>query len=361
MTSDEQSHVDAPLLIGLGTVCMVGLFILYSAAGEDASLVLRQGVRIAIAMAVMLSIAQVAPATLMRWSPYVFALGLGLLTLVLAVGIVGKGAKRWLDLGVIQFQPAEIMKLAVPMMAAWVFTRHPLPPRLRDLAIVIFVALAPAVLVVLQPDLGTAVLIATSGVMVIILAGMRWRQMLILGAVMVAATPLLWSFLHDYQQQRILTLFDPWSDPLGAGYHTIQSTIAVGSGGFYGKGWLNGSQSQLEFIPERSTDFIFAVFAEEFGMLGVILLFLGYMFIVARALFISFYARDTYSRLLSGSLALTFFVYVFVNIGMVTGILPVVGIPLPLVSYGGTSMVTLMAGFGMLMSIQTHRRLLSNS
>lgn len=222
------------------------------------------------------------------------------------------------------------------------------------------VALVPTVLVVLQPDLGTALLIATSGILVVILAGTKWRQILIVCTGLAATTPVLWLLLHDYQRLRIRTLFDPWADPLGAGYHIIQSTIAVGSGGFYGKGWLNGSQSQLEFIPERSTDFIFAVFAEEFGLVGVMALFFGYLFVVARALFISFYARDTYSRLLSGSLALTFFVYLFVNIGMVAGVLPVVGVPLPLISYGGTSMVTLMAGFGILMSIQTHRKLLSS-
>ncbi|MDH3690793.1 MAG: rod shape-determining protein RodA [Gammaproteobacteria bacterium] len=359
MTTDDQSHIDTPLLIGLGALCMVGLFVLYSASGEDTSAILRQSIRIAVAMVVMLGVAQIAPATLMRWSPHLFVVGLALLGLVLVVGIIGKGAQRWLDLGIVQFQPAEIMKLAVPMMAAWVFTRHPLPPKMWETMLAALVAVVPAVLVVLQPDLGTAVLIATSGILVIILAGMRWRQILIVGGVMAATTPILWLFLHEYQKRRITTLLDPWADPLGAGYHTIQSTIAVGSGGFYGKGWLNGSQSHLEFIPERSTDFIFAVFAEEFGMLGALLLFLTYMFVVARALFISFYARDTYSRLLSGSLALTFFFYLFVNIGMVTGILPVVGVPLPLVSYGGTSMVTLMAGFGILMSIQTHRRLLS--
>lgn len=360
MTSDDQTHIDPPLLIGLGALCVVGLFVLYSAGGEDWSLVLRQTIRVAVALAVMFAVAQINPATLMRWSPHLFAVGLGLLALVLAVGIVGKGAQRWLNLGIIQFQPAEIMKLAVPMMAAWVFTRRPLPPRLRDLAMATLVALVPTVLVVLQPDLGTAVLIATSGVLVVILAGMRWRQILIVCTGLAATTPILWLLLHDYQRQRIRTFFDPWADPLGAGYHTIQSTIAVGSGGFYGKGWLNGSQSQLEFIPERSTDFIFAVFAEEFGLVGVMALVFGYLFVVARALFISFYARDTYSRLLSGSLALTFFVYLFVNIGMVAGVLPVVGVPLPLISYGGTSMVTLMAGFGILMSIQTHRTLLSS-
>jgi rod shape determining protein RodA len=358
MNETSEFNVDVPLLGALLLLCAGGLAILYSAGGEDLGLLGRQSVRIGAAMVVMLVLAQIAPASLARWSPYVFGAGLVLLLLVLAIGFVGKGAQRWLDLGIVRFQPAEIMKLAVPMMVAWVMTRTPLPPRIRDLAVALAVVLVPVVLVVLQPDLGTAVLIGVSGVLVIFLAGLRWRYILSVVLLVAAATPVLWSMLHDYQRRRIVTLFDPWADPLGAGYHTIQSIIAVGSGGTYGKGWLNGSQSQLEFIPERSTDFVYAVFAEEFGLIGGLMLVALYMFIIARSLMISFYARDTYSRLLSGSLALTFFVYLFVNIGMVAGILPVVGIPLPLVSYGGTSMVTLMAGFGILMSIQSHRPLM---
>ncbi|MDH3639338.1 MAG: rod shape-determining protein RodA, partial [Gammaproteobacteria bacterium] len=299
------------------------------------------------------------PETLNRWSPYIFAAGLGLLLLVLAVGIVGKGAQRWLDLGIFRFQPAELMKLGVPMMVAWSLTRHPLPPRLKDLLLAGAVVALPTALVVLQPDLGTAVLIAVSGVLVIFLAGIWWRYIAYVLGASAAVAPLLWSLLHDYQRRRIVTLFDPWADPLGAGYHTIQSIIAVGSGGAHGKGWLNGSQSQLEFIPERGTDFIFAVFAEEFGLIGAVLLIGLYLVVVGRSLYIAFCARDTFARLVAGGLALTFFFYLFVNIGMVSGILPVVGIPLPLISYGGTSMVTLMAGFGILMSIQTHRKFMA--
>ena len=244
------------------------------------------------------------------------------------------------------------------MMVAWVLTRNPLPLGPRELGVVILIVAGPTMLVALQPDLGTALLIAAAGVIAIFLAGISWKWMLALTAILGAAGPLMWTMLHDYQRTRILTLFDPWSDPLGAGYHSIQSIIAVGSGGFNGKGWLNGSQSQLEFIPERNTDFIFAVFSEEFGFFGSALLIALYFFIIGRGLYIAFYAQDTFSRLISGALALTFFFYVFVNIGMVSGILPVVGVPLPLLSYGGTSMVTLMAGFGLLMSIHTHRKLM---
>ncbi len=353
---DEFWHLDPPLLAGLILLCGLSVLVLYSAGGEDVSVIIRQGLRIAVGFGVLVALAQVPPETLSRWSPHIFGVGIVLLALVLVVGIVGKGAQRWLNLGLFRFQPAEIMKLGVPMMVAWMLTRRSLPPNLRQVAIALAVVAVPVLLVVLQPDLGTAVLIAVSGIIAIFLAGLRWRYILgVLGA-LAAAGPLFWSLLHEYQQRRIVTLFDPWSDPLGAGYHTIQSIIAVGSGGVYGKGWLNGSQSQLEFIPERGTDFVFAVFAEEFGLIGAVLLIVLYMFVVGRGLYISFYARDTFSRLVAGSLALTFFFYLFVNIGMVTGILPVVGIPLPLISYGGTSMVTLMAGFGILMSIQTHKK-----
>lgn len=358
MESAPRWNLDAPLLAGLVLLCASSMVILYSAGGENLGLLGRQLVRIVLALGVMFLMAQIAPASLARWSPYVFGVGLALLVLVLGVGIVGKGAQRWLDLGVLRFQPAEIMKLAVPMMVAWTLTRRPLPPRLADLLLAIVVVVVPSVLIVLQPDLGTAVLIAVSGLIVIFLAGMQWRYVILVGAAAAAAAPVLWSLLHDYQRRRIVTLLDPWADPLGAGYHTIQSVIAVGSGGTSGKGWLAGSQSQLEFIPERSTDFVFAVFAEEFGLFGSIVLFALYLFVIIRGLMIAFYARNTYARLLAGSLALTFFFYLFVNVGMVSGILPVVGVPLPLISYGGTSMVTLLAGFGILMSVNSQRTLM---
>jgi len=352
--------IDMPLVSVILMVLSLSMVVIYSAGDESSTLLTRQSLRIGFAVLLMIGFSRVSPQTLMRWSPYVYGLGLVLLFVVLGFGIIGKGAQRWIDLGLFRFQPAEIMKLAVPMMVAWVMTRSTLPPRLPYLIVSICLVILPAVLVVLQPDLGTAILIASTGVIVIFLAGIGWKLILGVLVALGAAAPLLWFFvLHPYQQRRILTLFDPWEDPLGAGYHTIQSIIAIGSGGVTGKGWLGGTQSQLEFIPERSTDFIFAVFAEEFGLIGVLLLLCLYLFLVFRGLMIAFYAQDTYSRLLAGALSVTFFFYVFVNIGMVSGILPVVGVPLPLISYGGTSMVTLMIGFGMLMSIHNNKRTLS--
>jgi len=276
---------------------------------------------------------------------------------VLITGEVGQGARRWLDLG-IRFQPSEIMKLAVPMMAAWYLHDRQIPPRLSQILIIGLIIVVPTVLIARQPDLGTALLIAASGIIVVVLAGLSIRLMLALAVLSVPGAYALWNFMQDYQKQRVLTLLDPDSDPLGAGYNIIQSKIAIGSGGLFGKGWTNGSQAQLEFLPERDTDFIFAVMGEELGLLGVLTLLTLYLFVVARGLYIAIQAHSTYARLLAGSISLTFFVYVFVNTAMVTGLVPVVGIPLPLVSFGGTSMVTLMAGFGILMSIHSHRKLL---
>jgi rod shape determining protein RodA len=352
-------HLDQPLLLGLMSLLTISLVVLYSAGGEHVEMVTRQAMRIGLGLLLMFVLAQVPPEALNRWSPAIYAAGLLLLLVVALVGVIGKGAQRWLNLGFIQFQPSEIMKLGVPMMAAWLLARSPLPPSFLLLLAAAGAVFVPVLLVAAQPDLGTAILIAVGGSLVIFLAGLRFRYILLLALAGAASVPLLWSMLHDYQKRRIYTLLDPWSDPLGAGYHTIQGIIAVGSGGWFGKGWLQGSQSQLEFIPERSTDFIFAVFAEEFGYLGALGLLAVYVFVIARALYIAYEASDTYSRLLAGSLGLTFFFYVFVNMGMVSGILPVVGVPLPLVSYGGTSMVTLLAGFGILMGIQTHRRLIT--
>jgi rod shape determining protein RodA len=359
MVSDNDSHLDMPLLTGLLLLCGASLVILYSAGGENVELIWRQAVRIGIALIVMLIMTQVSPDTLTRWSPWLYTIGLVSLGLVLGVGIVGKGAQRWLEIGVFRFQPAELMKLGVPMMVAWLVTRNPLPPRTGMLMLATMAVCVPVVMVAVQPDLGTAILIAIGGFLVIFLAGLRWIHITVLFGLAVAAVPYLWSQLHVYQQRRIAVLFDPWQDPLGSGYHTIQAVIAIGSGGLHGKGWRSGTQSQLEFIPERSTDFIYAVFAEEFGLYGGLLLLSLYAFVIWRCMVIAFSARDTYARLLSGSLALTFFFYLFVNIGMVSGILPVVGVPLPLVSYGGTSMVTLMAGFGIMMSIHTRKRLMT--
>jgi rod shape determining protein RodA len=351
-------HLDLPLLLGLLLVSMLGLIVLYSAGGQDMDLIVRQVVRLAIAYAVLLLLAQVPPHHLQLWTPWLFAIGLGLLVAVLVAGDVGKGAQRWLDLGLFRFQPSEMMKITVPMMVAWYFADQSLPPRFGRLLVAGVLIVVPVLLIAKQPDLGTALLVGSAGVFVLFLAGLRWR-LIGLGALAGAAlAPALWLVMHDYQRRRVLTFLNPETDPLGAGYHIIQSKIAVGSGGIYGKGWLNGTQSQLEFLPERSTDFIFAVLGEEFGLAGIALLLAVYLFIVLRGLFIALQAQDTFTRLLAGSLSLTFYVYFVVNTGMVTGLLPVVGLPLPLVSYGGTSMVTLMAGFGILMSVHTHRKLL---
>jgi len=353
-------HLDGMLLAGLVAVGLFGLFVLYSAAGDNTALWLNQLVRFGIGVAVMIALAQVPDHFLRMLAPVVFLFGLVLLALVAVAGDVGKGAQRWLDIGVVRFQPSEIMKLAVPMMCAWYLHQRPLPPSLRDVIAVLLMILVPVLLIAEQPDLGTALLVAAAGVFVLVLGGLSPAYLLAGVAVVGAAVPLVWSLMHDYQRQRLLTLLDPQSDALGAGYHIIQSQIAIGSGGMFGKGWTNGSQAQLEFLPERSTDFIFAVIGEEFGLLGLIALLAGYLFIVARGLYMAAQCRDAFTRLLSGSIALTFFVYVFVNAGMVTGLLPVVGLPLPLVSYGGTSLVTLLAGFGILMALYSSRKLLGS-
>ncbi len=351
-------HLDGPLLAGLLAVSGAGLVILFSAGGQSEDLLTRQVVRIGFAFAVMLAAAQIPPNFLRMWSPWLYLLGIVLLGFVLVSGDVGKGAQRWLDLGVIRFQPSEVMKLAVPMMVAWFLHRRSLPPRVSELIVMVVLIMVPTLMIAVQPDLGTSLLIASSGIIVILLAGLRVRIIALLTLLAVGAAPVLWYFMHDYQKQRVLTFLNPENDPLGSGYHIIQSKIAIGSGGIFGKGWLNGSQAQLEFLPERSTDFIFAVAGEEFGLLGLLFLLILYLFVVGRGLYIAVQAQDTFSRLIAGSISLTFFVYLFVNTGMVTGLLPVVGVPLPLVSYGGTSMVTLMAGFGILMSVHTHRKLL---
>ena len=349
-------HLDLPLLLGLLALCGFGVLILYSASGQDPGAVDRQVIRLGLAFGVMVALAQVSPVTLMRWSPALYALGVLLLIAVLLVGDVGKGAQRWLDLGVMRFQPSEILKLAVPMMVAWLLAARPLPPSLPRVAGAAVIALVPVLLIAKQPDLGTAILVATAGAAVLFIGGLSWRLILAICALCAAAAPVLWYGMRDYQRQRVLTFLDPASDPLGSGYHIIQSQIAIGSGGLSGKGWLEGTQSNLEFLPERHTDFIFAVIGEELGLTGILILLGLYVFVIFRSLAIAAGSPDPYGRLLAGALALTFFVYLFVNTGMVTGLLPVVGVPLPLVSYGGTSMVTLMAGFGMLMSIATHGR-----
>ena len=352
--------LDGPLIIGLGLVAVYGLVVLYSASGQSLPTVWRAVARLIMGGAAMLVLAQVNPNFLRRTSPWLFAIGIALLMIVDLIGYIGKGAQRWLDLGFVRFQPSELMKLAVPMMCAWYLHERALPPTVTSLGVLSALTFIPVAMIVAQPDLGTGALVAIGGVLVIVMAGLQLR--IIIGLLLMAAVGgwIGWNFLHDYQRQRVLTFFDPETDPLGAGYHIIQSQIAIGSGGTFGKGWMNGSQAQLEFLPERSTDFIFAVIGEEFGLLGLVVLLLLYMFVVGRALYLSMQTQDTYARLLAGSLALTFFVYVFINAGMVSGLLPVVGVPLPLVSYGGTSMVTLLAGFGILMSLYSHRKLVGS-
>lgn len=354
-------HLDLPLLLGLLAVAGIGLVVLYSASGERIDVVWRQLLRLAIGFGVMVAAAQVPPQTLRRWAPWLYAAGTLLLVAVLAVGATGKGAQRWLDLGVVRFQPSELMKLALPMVVAWHLADAPLPPDARRVLATFAAILVPVALIARQPDLGTALVVGAAGFFALFLAGLRWRWLAGLALVAAAGAPALWHVMHDYQRARVLTFLNPERDPLGAGYHIIQSKIAIGSGGLFGKGWLHGTQAHLEFLPERATDFIFAVLGEEFGLTGTLALLALYLFLVLRGLHIAARAQDTFGRLVAGALSLTFLVYVVVNTGMVTGLLPVVGLPLPLVSYGGTSLVTVMAGFGILMSVHTHRKLLSPS
>jgi rod shape determining protein RodA len=352
--------LDGPLLVGLGLIAAYGLVVLYSASGQSLGTVIRQIGHLGMGTIAMLVLAQVNPNFLRRLSPWLYLIGVLLLFVVAGMGVIGKGAQRWLDLGVLRFQPSEIMKLAVPMMCAWYLHERPLPPSPLSLVLLAALILIPTGLVVMQPDLGTGALIAIAGALVVMMAGLQVSVVLGLVALAALGGWLGWHHMHDYQRDRILTFINPQIDPQGAGYHIIQSQIAIGSGGVFGKGWMNGSQAQLDYLPESSTDFIFAVIGEEFGMLGLFVLLLLYAFVVGRAIYLSTQTQDTYARLLAGSLGLTFFVYVFINAGMVSGLLPVVGVPLPLISYGGTSMVTLLAGFGILMSMYSHRKLVGS-
>ncbi len=351
-------HIDIPLFIALLMICSLSFLVLYSAGGQEKSILIKQAARMGVAFAFMIVLAHVNPYQLKRNSVLLFVVGVGLLIAVLVMGEVGKGAQRWLDLGFFRFQPSEMIKITAPMMIAWYLSEYTLPPKRKQLFIAAILIVVPTVLIAKQPDLGTSLLVASSGAAVLFFAGLSWRFMLTTVVVLISLTPVLWHFMRDYQRGRVLTFLNPEADPMGRGYHIIQSKIAIGSGGVHGKGWLGSTQAKLDFLPESSTDFIFAVFAEEFGLSGCLGLLILYLLIISRCLYIAVQAQDTYSRLLAGSLSFTFFVYVFVNIGMVIGILPVVGVPLPLISYGGTSMVTLMAGFGILMSIHTHRKFL---
>jgi rod shape determining protein RodA len=354
----QRLHVDLPLLAGLMLLSAVAFVVLFSAGGQHIDMVLRQAGRLGLALGIMLGIAQIHPRYLRLYSPYLYLVGVLLLAAVLAFGETSLGATRWLNLGLVRFQPSEMTKLTMPMMIAWFLASQPMPPALRHVLVAGLLIIVPTAMIAKQPDLGTAMLVLASGWAVLFLAGLSWTTILVLAVFGGSLLPLLWHFMHGYQRDRVLMFLNPESDPLGRGYHIIQSKIAIGSGGIYGKGWLHGTQSHLDFLPEPSTDFVFAVLAEEFGLLGCVGLLAIYLFILARCFYIVVQAQDKFSRLLSGALTVTFFVYVFVNTGMVIGILPVVGVPLPLISYGGTSMVTLLAGFGILMSIQTHRKLL---
>lgn len=355
----QRLHIDFPLFLALMLMMAASLTIVYSASGQDMAMMTRHATRMAGAIIGMFILAQFSPATLKRFVIPLYCLGLLMLVGVLFFGVSSKGAQRWLNLGITRFQPSELMKIAVPMMVAWYIGRNHLPPKALHLIVGFAIMMVPTLLIKEQPDLGTSILIASSGVFVLFLSGLSWRLIGFLsGLVALAAWPFWHYGMHAYQKQRVLTFLDPESDPLGSGYHIIQSKIAIGSGGVEGKGWLQGTQSQLEFLPERHTDFIFSVLSEEFGLFGVSLLLALYLFIIARGLYIAVNAQDAFGKLLAGALTLTFFVYVFVNIGMVSGLLPVVGVPLPLISYGGTSMVTLMAGFGIIMSIATDKRML---
>ncbi|HTH68021.1 MAG TPA: rod shape-determining protein RodA [Rhodanobacter sp.] len=349
-------RIDLPLTFSLIVLASIGLVTLYSAGDGSLALVGGQAARFALGGALLLLISRIPPPVLRSWTPWLYAISTGLLVVVAILG-EGRGANRWLDLGVMRFQPSELLKLTMPMMVAWYLHPRQLPPGWKDIVAVGILIAIPAGLIAEQPDLGTALLVAAAGAFALFLSGMAWWRIGVLIGAVAGMVPVAWHFLHQYQRDRVLTLLNPESDPLGNGWHIIQSQIAVGSGGIFGKGWQHSTQSRLDFLPEHTTDFIFAVFSEEFGLIGVIALIALYAFIIGRCLWIAMESRDTYSRLLAGAIGMSFFVYVFVNGGMITGMLPVVGVPLPLISYGGTSAVSLLVGFGVLMSIHANRKM----
>lgn len=348
-------HIDWPLLGFLLALISFGLLILYSASNANMGMIMRQVLRLIFALGIMAIFAAIPPHKYKNWSPWIYFFSLILIIAVMIMGKIGKGAQRWLDLGLIRFQPSEIMKLALPMMVAWYLDKKRIPIDLRTVVIALVIILVPALLIAKQPDLGTAIMVVSAGLTAVFVAGLSHRIILFFTLSLGLSLPVLWTFMHDYQKLRILTLIDPERDPLGASYHIIQSKIAIGSGGFFGKGWLLGSQAHLNFLPEHATDFIFAVSGEEFGFIGNTLLIVLVLLIAFKGLWIAKSAQTNFSRLLAAGLAMSFFFSAFVNMGMVMGVLPVVGIPLPLVSYGGTAMVTFLAGFGILMSISTHK------
>lgn len=355
-------HIDPTFLLLILALLVYSAFVMWSASGQDIGMMERKIGQIVMGLIVMAVMAQIPPRVYENWAPYLYIFCVILLILVDAFGQISKGAQRWLDLGFVRFQPSEIAKIAVPLMVARFMNRDVCPPSLKNTAIALVLIFLPTLLVAAQPDLGTSILIAASGLFVLFLSGMSWKLIAVAAVLLAAFIPVLWFFLmHGYQRDRVMMLLDPETDPLGAGYHIIQSKIAIGSGGLSGKGWLHGTQSQLEFLPERHTDFIFAVLAEELGLVGVLVLLALYLLVIIRGLMIAAKAQTTFGRVMVGGLMLILFVYVFVNIGMVSGILPVVGVPLPLVSYGGSALIVLMAGFGIIMSIHTHRKMMSKS
>ena len=359
----QRIHIDGWLVFLLLVLGTIGLFVLYSAGGMDQTLLIKQASSFAVGLLLMVSIAQLEPRFMASWSALLYVLGVVLLLIVEMVGHKAMGATRWISIpGVVRFQPAELMKVFVPMTLAWYLARHNLPPSFKRIAVSMLLMIVPVIWIARQPDLGTAMLVLISGVFVLFLAGLRWRW--ILGAV-AAVVPIavgMWMFvMHQYQKQRVLTFLNPESDPLGSGWNIIQSKAAIGSGGVFGKGWMMGTQSDLDFLPESHTDFIIAVLGEEFGLVGICLLLIVYLLLIGRAMLITLQAQTVFGKLLAGSITLTFFIYVFVNVGMVSGLLPIVGVPLPFISYGGTSLVTLMSGFGILMAIHTHRKWIAHS
>lgn len=350
-------HIDKLLFFILIALSIIGLITLYSASNQNMAAVDKQALRMGLGFLLMFLFAQIPPRIYQKWAPWLFITGLLLLAAVLVIGRVDQGARRWLVLGPLRFQPSEFMKIVVPMAIAWFFSEREIPPHYKTLAIATAMLGIPFLLVAKQPDLGTALLIGGAGASVIIFAGIQWRILLTVITGVIASCPLLWHFMHAYQKKRILVFLNPESAPLGDGYHIIQSKIAFGSGGIFGKGWLHGTQSHLSFLPAHTTDFIFALCGEEFGLIGCIIILLIYLAVFMRCLAISARAQDTFTRLLGGSLSFMFILSAFINVGMVIGILPVVGVPLPLISYGGSSIVTIMASFGILMSIHTHKKL----
>ena len=351
----QRLHLDWPLLLLAYLMLVMGTVVLYSAS-EQGSHLYRQLVFAGIGTVIMVVVAQIPPAVMQRWSYLAYLAGLVSLVLVLVIGNDAKGAQRWIDLGFISFQPSEAIKLGLPLAVAAFLANRVLPPKFLHILIALGLIVVPVALVLLQPDLGTGLLVAACGFTVLFLAGLRWRYLIGGFLLMLVSLPAVWAFvLHDYQKQRVLTMFNPEADKLGAGWNIIQSTTAIGSGGWSGKGWMAGTQSHLDFLPESHTDFIIAVLAEEFGFRGVLVLLAGYCLLLVRGYWISYNAKTTYSRLVAGAITTMIFVYVFVNMGMVSGILPVVGVPLPLLSYGGTSLLSMFAAFGILMAIATER------